>query len=211
MAASWLRAATAGMVSGGRCGGRPPAQGRAAGPNVKLQGSGGRGQGSGTAGGDALRSNARSAGDAQTRPSRHAAQWRQPGCARPRSAWCQGGVAGGVPPHKGGPQARPSKLQGPVVSGQLPVVGCRELLGAVDNGTAMTPLLPEVLECVAQFWTVLEESTNLTSAARACIIDRIAGPTGHRCRWQTFWFDDLEKWGRWEARAEYKLCKGFTA
>ena len=25
------------------------------------------------------------------------------------AGWCQGGVAGGFPPHKGGPQARPPK------------------------------------------------------------------------------------------------------
>ena len=35
-----------------------------------------------------------------------------------REARCQGGVAGGVPPHKGGPKARPSKRQWKVDSGK---------------------------------------------------------------------------------------------
>ncbi len=83
----------------------------------------------GTAGGDALPSNARTAGFAHTRPGRHAARRRKAGIAHARwrcdglpvakgcirthiwrrVEWCQGGVAGGVPPHKGGPKARPSK------------------------------------------------------------------------------------------------------
>jgi len=55
---------------------------------------------------------------------------------------CQGGVAGGVPPHKGGPE-RPDR---PKCSGQWPVVGGQEL-----RGSDMAPYLPEVLESVILF------------------------------------------------------------
>ena len=76
-----------------------------------------------------------------------------------REERCQGGVAGGVPPHKGGPKARPYKRQWPVVSGQ-------ELQEA-----AMAPFLPEVWDSVPLSWTT--RPVKAKRPTRYLLIDRI--------------------------------------
>ncbi len=105
-----------GRTSGGRCGGSPPAQGRAAGPTV--QNCSGQWP---------------VAGNVKGKGSIH--EFAGIFTNNVNCGLCQGGVAGGVPPHKGGPS-------GPTVQKE-PGKRIPPLRPRVDQGLAMRPLQPD--------------------------------------------------------------------